>query len=85
MPALFQGTVLRPKEPRIFNLQPPPHLAGQMQQQNLDLLHEINRQHTVHHPDEPELNARMATYELAARMQLAATDALDISKETQAT
>ena len=85
MPALFQGTVLRSKEPRIFNLQPPPHLAGQMQQQNLDLLHEINRQHTVHHPDEPELNARMATYELAARMQLAATDALDISKETQAT
>jgi hypothetical protein len=85
MPALFQGTVLRPKEPRIFNLQPPPHLAGQMQQQNLELLHEINRQHTVHHPDEPELNARMATYELAARMQLAATDALDISKETQAT
>jgi hypothetical protein len=85
MPALFQGTVLRPKEPRIFNLQPPPHLAGQMQQQNLELLHEINKQHTVHHPDEPELNARMATYELAARMQLAATDALDISKETQAT
>ncbi len=85
MPALFQGTVLRPKEPRIFNLQPPPHLAGQMQQQNLELLHEINKQHTVYHPDEPELNARMATYELAARMQLAATDALEISKETQAT
>lgn len=85
MPSLFQGTVLRPKEPRIFNLQPPAHLAGKMQQQNLELLHEINRQHTVVHPDEPELNARMATYELAAKMQLAATDALDISKETQAT
>ena len=28
MPALFQGTVLRPREPRILNLQPPPHLAG---------------------------------------------------------
>jgi len=85
MPALFQGTVLRPKEPRIFNLQPPAHLAGEMQTQNLQLLQEINRQHTYLHPNEPELYARMATYELAAKMQLAATDALDISKETQAT
>lgn len=85
MPALFQGTVLRPKEPRIFNLQPPAHLAGQMQKQNLELLQEINRQHTYQHPNEPELYARMATYELAAKMQLAATDALDISKETEAT
>ena len=85
MPALFQGTVLRPKDPRIFNLQPPAHLAGQMQSQNLDLLQQINRQHSYLHPNEPELYARMATYELAAKMQLAATDALDISKETQAT
>jgi hypothetical protein len=85
MPALFQGTVLRPKEPRIFNLQPPSHLAGEMQQQNLQLLQEINRQHTTLHPNEPELYARMATYELAAKMQLAATDALDVSQETDAT
>ncbi|MFN9462696.1 MAG: DUF1501 domain-containing protein [Planctomycetota bacterium] len=85
MPSLFQGTVLRPKEPRIFNLQPPAHLAGEMQQQNLQLLQELNRQHTYLHPNEPELFARMATYELAAKMQLAATDALDISKETDAT
>ena len=85
MPSLFQGTVLRPKEPRIFNLQPPAHLAGQMQQQNLQLLQELNRQHTYLHPNEPELLARIATYELAAKMQLAATDALDISKETEAT
>ena len=85
MPSLFQGTVLRPKEPRIFNLQPPSHLAGEMQQQNLQLLQELNRQHTYLHPNEPELFARMATYELAAKIQLAATDALDISKETEAT
>ena len=85
MPALFQGTVLRPKEPRIFNLQPPSHLAGEMQQQNLELLREINRKHAYAHPGESELDARMASYELAARMQLAATDALDISKETEGT
>jgi hypothetical protein len=85
MPALFQGTVLRPREPRIFNLQPPAHLAGEMQQQNLELLREINRKHAYAHPGESELDARMASYELAARMQLAATDALDISKETEGT
>lgn len=85
MPALFQGTVLRPKEPRIFNLQPPSHLAGEMQQQNLELLREINRKHAYAHPGESELDARIASYELAARMQLAATDALDISKETEGT
>lgn len=85
MPAMFQGTVLRPKEPRIFNLQPPVHLAGEVQRQNLDLLQEVNRMHLAGHPGEPELEARIASYELAVRMQLAATDALDISKETAAT
>ncbi len=85
MPAMFQGTVLRPKEPRIFNLQPPPHLAGALQRQNLDLLQEFNRRHLESHPGEAELEARIASYELAARMQLAASDALDISKESAST
>ena len=85
MPAMFQGTVLRPREPRILNLQPPAHLAGRMQRQNLDLLAAINSAHRAAHPGEPELEARIATYELAARMQTAATEALDISQETAAT
>jgi hypothetical protein len=85
MPSMFQGSVLRPKEPRIFNLQPPPHLAGQVQRQNLDLLEELNRMHLDSHPGESDLESRIASYELAARMQIAASDALDISKETEAT
>lgn len=85
MPAMFQGTVLRPKEPRILNLQPPPHLAGTIQQQNLQLLQALNEKHLTQHPGEAELEARIASYELAARMQIAATDALDISQETEAT
>lgn len=85
MPATFQGTVLRPREPRILNLQPPRHLAGAVQRQNLDLLQSLNQSHLASHPGEPELEARIATYELAARMQTAATDALDISQETAAT
>lgn len=85
MPAMFQGTVLRPREPRILNLQPPLHLSQSIQRQNLDLLQSLNRQYLDAHPGESELEARIASYELAARMQTAATDALDISKETAAT
>ena len=43
MPAMFQGTVLRPQEPRILNLAPPAHLAGVPQRQNLNLLNSLNQ------------------------------------------
>lgn len=85
MPPLFQGTVLRPKEPRILNLAPPQHLRGEMQNQNLALLKQLNQSHLDAHPGEADLEARIASYELAARMQTEATDALDISQETEAT
>jgi hypothetical protein len=85
LPPLFQGTVLRAQEPRIVNLDPPAHLKGTLQQQNLALLDELNRQHLALHPGEEDLEARIANYELAAKMQSAAKDALDLSQETRAT
>ena len=85
MPALFQGTVLRPKEPRILNLDVPTYLRGALQAQNLALLDTLNRHHLEQHPGEADLEARIASYELAARMQTAAREALDVSSETQAT
>ncbi|MEX2168648.1 MAG: DUF1501 domain-containing protein [Pirellulales bacterium] len=85
MPPLFQGTVLRPQEPRILNLESPPYLRGTVQEQNLAFLGELNRRHLDLHPGEADLEARIASYELAAAMQTAATDALDISGETAAT
>lgn len=85
MPALFQGTVLRPREPRILNLEAPSHLRGIPQRQNLDFLQALNRRHAEQYPGESELQARIASYELAARMQTAASEALDISQESQAT
>ncbi|VTS05149.1 DUF1501 domain-containing protein [Tuwongella immobilis] len=81
MPPLYQGTVLRPNEPRILNLDAPPHLRGELQRQNLDLLAAINRQHLQQHPGEADLEGRIASYELAAAMQTAAKEALDISQE----
>ncbi|MCY2966624.1 MAG: DUF1501 domain-containing protein [Planctomycetota bacterium] len=83
MPPTYQGTVLRPQEPRIFNLDPPPRLKGTLQQQNLAFLDQLNRRHAKLHPGEAELEARIASYELAAAMQTAAKDALDISQEPE--
>jgi hypothetical protein len=85
LPALFQGTVVRPREPRILNLDPPPFLRGEPQAKLLDYLGELNRQHLARHPGESDLEARISTYGLAAQMQTAAKEALDLSKETAAT
>jgi hypothetical protein len=85
MPTLFQGTVMRPKDPRILNLDAPAHLRGAVQQHNLSFLNAINRKHLAKHPGETDLEARIASYELAARMQTSAKEALDISQETAET
>src|SRR5262249_31219058 len=50
-----------------------------------DLLARLDRMHQAARPGQPNLDARIASYELAARMQLAASDALDLSKEAKAT
>ncbi len=83
MPPLFQGTVLRAEEPRIFNLDPPPQLRGPLQRQNLEFLAALNQRHLQRHPGELDLEARIASYELAAAMQTAAKEALDITQEPE--
>lgn len=85
LPSLYQGTVIRPREPRILNLDPPPELAGLPQRRMLDLIERVNRDYEALHPGETDLSARIHAYELAARMQVAAKEALDLSGETRAT
>ena len=85
LPALYQGTVIRPREPRILNLDPPPELAGAPQQRMLDYLSRINREYLEQRPGENDLAARVQSYELAAKMQVAAKEALDLSQESEAT
>ena len=85
LPSIFQGTMVRPTEPRIFNLQAPDHLRGAPQRTQLAFLERFNQAHAQRHPGENDLQARMASFELAARMQLAARDAFDLSTETEAT
>jgi hypothetical protein len=85
LPSLYQGTVVRSQEPRILNLDPPAHMRGAAQDRYLQFLGNLNREHAAARPGEHDLDARIASYELAARMQIAAGEALDISGETAAT
>lgn len=85
LPSIYQGTVVRSREPRILNLDAPPELAGKPQQRILSFLDRINQRHLQDHPGEHDLEARIQSYDLARRMQTAAREAMDISQETQST
>lgn len=85
LPAQYQGTPLRPKGSPILDLTPPEGITPEHQRANLDLIGQLNRQHTERHPWHKELEARMDSYELAYRMQSEVPGVLDIGQETQET
>ncbi|MGE0759557.1 MAG: DUF1501 domain-containing protein, partial [Pirellulaceae bacterium] len=85
LPSLYQGTHVRDQEPRIMNLDAPEYLSGPVQERQLAFLERVNRRHLARHPGELDLEARIASYQLAARMQTAATDALEVGRESAAT
>jgi hypothetical protein len=85
LPSIYQGTHVREQEPRIMNLDPPEYLRGAGQERQLAFLERVNRRHLEEFPGEHDLQARISSYQLAARMQTAASEALDISRETAAT
>ena len=85
LPSLYQGTVVRPKEPRILNLDPPMSLRGEAQERYLNFVQKLNRNHLASRPGESELDARIQSFELAARMQSEAKHVLDLSDESEAT
>src|SRR5262249_2262867 len=64
LPSIYQGTFVRNEKPRILNLDPPAHLAGEPQGLQLSLLERLNRRHVERHPHEHDLEARIASYEL---------------------
>jgi hypothetical protein len=85
MPAAFQGTQLRVTGDPILNLSPPAGISARQQRNQLDLLGDLNRAHRQATPDNSELAARMASYELAFRMQASAPEAVDLTRESPAT
>lgn len=84
LPAVFQGTPFSTTEP-IRNLQPPKSISTQQDQSARELLKFINREHLKRNPGDSDLAARIASYELAARMQLSVPEINDLSTETKET
>ncbi|MGE0608419.1 MAG: DUF1501 domain-containing protein [Pirellulales bacterium] len=85
LPGIFQGTALKPQGAPIDDLQRPPDLTDAQQRQQLDLLARLNRRQLEQTAIEPELAARIESFELAYRMQMAAPEAIDVEQETAAT
>jgi hypothetical protein len=85
MPASYQGTVLRSAGDPILDLQRPAPVSASMQRRVLDTLREYNTDHAAQHPDNSNLAARIASYELAFNMQRHAPEAVDLTRESEAT
>ncbi len=85
LPPQYQGTPLRARGSPILNLRPPADQPAGVQRGNLDLLAQLNAAHQQQHPDHEALAARIASYELAFRMQAEVPGLIDLGKETAAT
>ena len=85
LPALYQGVEFSSAGTPVHHLNPALPLPPGAQRDNLDFLAKLNAAHQQQHPRESELEARIQNYELAARMQLAAPEVLDLSKESEST
>ncbi len=84
LPGIFQGTALNAHGAPIDNLQRTSQMDDEQQRRQLDLMRRLNRGHQQDHEGDAELSARIESFELAYRMQMAAPDALDIGKEPEA-
>ncbi len=85
LPSVFQGTALKPQGAPIDNLYRSAELTDAQQRAQLDLLGVLNTRNLERNPGESELAARIESFELAYRMQMAAPEALDLDKESKAT
>src|SRR6059058_1372705 len=83
LPGIYQGTAFKPQGAPIDNLSRSPEQTAPQQRAQLDLLNRLNRRQLEQNPAEAELAARIETFELAYRMQMAAPEALDVDKEPE--
>ena len=85
LPPIYQGTRIRTMGSPILSLRPDEEEPDAFVAAGRDLLSRLDAIHKRNHPGQMDLDARIASYELASRLQLSASDALDISKESEAT
>ena len=85
LPAVYQGTVFRSVASPILYLKSPDGVTSDVQRNTLDFINKIDKIQERTRTGDSTLEARIASYELAWRMQSAAPEAVDITKETDAT
>lgn len=85
MPAVYQGIRIQGGTEPISNLNTPEGITEAQQRSKLNFLNGINQDFASLHPEQSELEARIASYELAFRMQAAAPVAINLAEETAAT
>lgn len=85
LPAVYQGTVLRGQGPPILNVERSGSVTEGQQRRLLDLLRQSNEEHYAARSDDSDLAARIASYELAFKMQTSVPELADLSAETEAT
>ena len=85
LPPIYQGTRFRTEGPPVLNLDPRPEIPTPLVEAERELLKRMDEAHRLRRPYQPELDARISSYELAAKMQMSASDALDVMKESEAT
>ena len=84
LPAAFQGTDFNAKNPP-NNLHRPMELSAKADRGTLDLLKRLNARHLKKYPDDANLAGRIASYELAGRMQMSVPEIMTLADETEAT
>ncbi len=82
LPQIYQGTRFRSTGAPILNLKPDFKVPESISEIQKRFLTGLDQQHLNEHPHDSRLTARIASYELAARMQISASDALDLSQES---
>jgi uncharacterized protein (DUF1501 family) len=80
LPAAYQAVPMTAQQP-IRNLNPPKEIGDQAEKAARSYLERMNRRYADQHPDNTELSARIASYELAAKMQLTAPEAAGYDRE----
>lgn len=86
LPPKYQGVHFRHSGTPVLYLQPSGPVTDKTQQLRRDLLYRLNSEHREQVPRlAPELEARIASYELAGRMQMSTGAALNLAEETKET
>ncbi|QDS98486.1 DUF1501 domain-containing protein [Adhaeretor mobilis] len=84
LPAAFQGTDFSAKHPP-NNLQRPAELSQLEDRRTVELLQRLNAEHLRQYPEDANLAGRIASYELAGKMQTSVPSVMDLSRESQST